>query len=128
MIVDAIRGKAAEIDLLVECEYGDPEAFTYAREIAWLFQMAGVTKIRAGANSIMAVGSFGVRVASAPEMDVSAIIDAFSASGINLIMDNNDLSTHLPSNEIAPNLYFFVGPRAPPPFLRPAPPEGESNI
>jgi hypothetical protein len=115
-IIKAIRDGAAEIDLLVEYERGDAEAFSYARQIAWAFEQAGVTKIRGDANSYWAPGIFGVRIASEPAIDILSIMDAFSAAGIEPVTDNMDLSRHLPRNVPAPNLYFFVAPKTPPDF------------
>jgi cell division septum initiation protein DivIVA len=127
-IIKAIRASAAEIDLLVEYERGVAEAFSYARQIAWAFQQAGVTKIRGDANSYWAPGVFGVRIASEPAIDILSIMDAFSAAGIELVTDSTDLSRHLPRNVPAPNLYFFVAPKTPPDFGLPVQPVGESSI
>lgn len=121
-IVDTIRSKSQEIDLLVEYERGDPESFGYAREIAWLFQSAGVTRIRADANQYLVPGIFGIHIAAAPEIDVSDIIEAFSTVGIELIVEHKDLSRHFSSNIKAPNLYIFVAPKIPP-FVLPMGPQ-----
>jgi hypothetical protein len=96
--------------------------------IAWAFQQAGVTKIRAGANSYLAPGVFGVRIANAPEIDILSVVDGFSSAGIDLVTDTIDLSRHFSSDIPAPNLYFFVAPKPPSDFGLPMQPIRESSI
>jgi hypothetical protein len=50
-IADNIRGRAASLDVLIEYQIGDPEAFAYNNEIAMIFLMVGVTRIRHSPNS-----------------------------------------------------------------------------
>lgn len=128
-IVNALRDEAAKIDrLAIEYQNSDAEAFQYAREIAWLFERAGVTQFRVDQNSYLVPGIFGVRITSAPEIDVLSVVAAFAASGIELIIDQMDLTKHFPSNIPAPLLYIFVAPKPPPVFELPKSPEEESSI
>jgi hypothetical protein len=127
-IVDALREQAPLIDLMVEYERGDSEAFSYAREIAWLFESAGVTKFRADANSYLTPGTFGLRIAGSPPVNLDLITEILSTAGLTGFIDQIDLSQHLPRNLIAPNLYFFVAPRPPPYFDLRKPGVRESSI
>jgi hypothetical protein len=127
-ITKAIRDITPEIDLIVECEYSDPESFLYARQIAWAFEQAGVTKIRAGANTILSPGVFGVSISAAPQTDLLSVIDAFAAADIELVSRDIDLSRQFSHRPPAPNLYLFVAPKPPPAFDLPILPLGESSI
>ena len=40
-------------------------------------------------------------------------MDAFKKINIPIVTFDMDLSKHLPSNEVAPNLYIFVGTKIP---------------
>ncbi|MGH6843532.1 MAG: hypothetical protein ACRECU_02170 [Methylocella sp.] len=125
-IVAAIREIAQSLDVLIEHERGDPEAFSYARDFASMINSAGVTKIRFGANSYLHP-VFGLRTALAPETDM-AILEVFGRVGILLVYDPMDLSRHLTRNETAPNWYIFVAPKPPPPMAWRPTPHRESSI
>jgi hypothetical protein len=127
-ITKAIRDIIPEIDLIVECEYSDPESFVYARQIAWAFEQAGVTKIRAGANTILSPGVFGVSISAAPQTDLLSVIDAFAAADIELVSRDINLSRQFSHRPPAPNLYLFVAPKPPPAFDLPILPVRESSI
>ena len=112
-VADGIRNKAPSIDVLIEYERGDPEAYSYASEVARIFVDSGCEKIRYGPNSFLGT-VFGMVLATSPETEEDVGAAIFSAAGMSLTESNMDLSKHLPSNLTAPNLYIFVAPKPPP--------------
>lgn len=112
-VADAIRAKASSVDVLIEYERGDPEAYSYASELARIFVDSGCEKIRYGPNSFLGT-VFGLVLATSPETEENVNAAIFSAAGISSTASNMDLSKHLPSNLTAPNLYIFVAPKPPP--------------
>jgi len=108
-----LRELTAQIDLLVEYQAGDPEAYTYAFEFMAAFSNGGVTRIRHCANSFIAAPVFGVWIAATDATLVEPIVTAFSGVGVSLQPFQKDLTTHLPSHMPPPNLYIFVGPKPP---------------
>jgi hypothetical protein len=117
-IREALRGLTGQIDLLIEHQYGDTEAFVYARDLAATFW--NVAKVRSIPNSFVGMTAFGLFVAASPSMDIEVIAQALTDAGIAFSRMHNDLSTHLPRNEPVPNLYIFVAPKPPPPLISPA--------
>jgi hypothetical protein len=115
-IASSIRHTADSLDVLVEHQIGDTEAFSYGREIIKTLAVAGVAKIREASNSYIAASVFGVHLASGEGINSSFIVSAFNKAGVTVTLFKTDLSTHLPRNEVAPNLYFFVAPKPPPPL------------
>lgn len=115
-IASSIRHAADSLDVLVEYQVGDTEAFSYGRGIIKTFIDAGVTKIREASNSYMVNSVFGVHLAGSEEINSPFIANVFNKAGVPVISFKIDLSTHLPRNEVAPNLYFFVAPKPPPPL------------
>jgi hypothetical protein len=113
IFADTIRSKAGSFDLLVEHEMGDPEAFAFANAIARAFFDAGTKEIRVIPNSYMLSNVFGVHAASSLGSEANAVIEAFKAIKTHINILDKDLSTHLPRNQTAPNLYIFVGTRIP---------------
>jgi hypothetical protein len=120
----AVREKAAEIDLLIEFQRDDSDAYIYAHEWGQAFRAAGVTKARIGANSFLFGAAFGLRVTDAVGLDhkllAHALVDPISPM-VGFV--NTDLTKHLPSDQTAPNLYIFVGPKPPPEWSYVRPPE-----
>jgi hypothetical protein len=109
----AIRDAEPKITLRIEYQSGDMEAFMYARGISRVLEQSGATTaVSVGTRSSFTPGAFGVRVASAPEININSIVEAFEAAGIDLRVDE---MPHLPSG-VQPNLYVFVAPRPPPDF------------
>jgi hypothetical protein len=106
--------EAALLDVLIEFERGDPEAFSYAHEIAKIFSASGVEaeKIRGAATSYLLGIAFGLHMVAAPEIDASVIVDAFTKADIPLTIAIKDLSTHLSQDRVAPNLYIFIARRS----------------
>lgn len=119
-VAASIRNVLSEVDLLVEYERGDAEAWSYGREIIAIFEAAGVTKIREIPNSYLNGPIFGAHMAAAPGINAAFISDAFNKEHLSIPVFQKDLSTHLSRNEVAPNLYIFVAPK-PPPLLWVAP-------
>jgi hypothetical protein len=103
-----------DIDLLIEYQYSDAEAWSYSAQLATIFGKSGVAAIRHGANMHFGQIVFGVRMAGGPEVKVAEITAGFAKAGIAVHTFEMDLSTHLPRNEKPPNLYVFVGPKPPP--------------
>jgi hypothetical protein len=118
-IAISLRNMASEIDLLVEYERSDSEAFSYGREIIAIFEAAGVTKIRAIPNSYLVDPVFGVHIAGAPPINTGLIADTFNTAHVPVSVFQMDLSKHLSRDDVPPNLYIFVAPK-PPPSLWPA--------
>lgn len=114
-IADAIRGKAASLDVLIEFQLSDPEAFSYGVEISTIFKLAGVEKRRVIGNAYLSGMVFGLWIAASPESEAASVAGMFKDAGIGLWMFEKDLSTHLPRNEQPPNLYIFVAPKLPVP-------------
>lgn len=114
---DAMQDMAPSLDVLIEFEAGDTEAFGFAREIAKFFSSCGIEKIRGGANSYPNLPVFGLFIAVAPEVDAAVIIEALVKAGMHPQVLNRDLSTHLPRGVPAPNLYIFVAPKPSPSLI-----------
>jgi hypothetical protein len=112
-IISAIIPNASLIDVLIEFQNSDAEAYSYALEIEKLFVDCGIKKIRCFQNGYYSP-IFGLHMASAPALNASAIAQAFLDEGISLTISNRNLSAHLPNTLVAPNLYFFVAPKIPP--------------
>jgi hypothetical protein len=118
-IVNVIRPIAESLDLIIEWQIGDPEAFTYMQQIADVFASAGVKSIRGFQNSWLDRPVFGLFVTGSKEINLSFVTDAFAEVSIYLLSANVNLSTHRPRNEAPPNLYIFVAPKPPLPFAPP---------
>jgi hypothetical protein len=112
-IADALREKAASIDVLIEFQASDPEAFSYGIEIWAVFGMADIEKRRFISNSYISGMVFGLWFAASPEIDASSIAKAFKDADVPLLVFEKDLSKHLLRTEPAPNLYIFVAPKPP---------------
>jgi hypothetical protein len=116
-IRSVIRPLAGTLNLLIEYQYGDTEAFVYARDLSVTFR--GIATIRLGPNSFLDTSAFGLFVAASPAVDIELIAQSFIGAGIEFGRLDTDLSTHLPGNVPAPNLYIFVAPKPPPPLTSP---------
>jgi hypothetical protein len=110
-----LRGK---INLLVECQMGDTEAFVYARDLVVTF--TDIASINLKTNSYPDMNAFGLFITSSPSLDIEIISKSFIDAGIEFSRMHKDLSTHLSPNLSAPNLYIFVAPKPPPPLTSPA--------
>lgn len=116
-IAAAIRHMADDIDVLVEYDTSDKESWAYSLEITKVFVAAGVTKIRRTGNSFIGEIIFGIHMSASAPINLAFISNSFAKSQISVqITKTMDLSTHLPRNEVAPNLYVFVGPKPLPAF------------
>lgn len=113
-IAEAVRGQASQIDLLVEFQSSDSEAFVFAQGFCAAFRRAGVTKIRSFGNAFLSGIVFGVHVAAGGTIDITRLVQVFSASETPLHVGSMDLETHLPRGATPPNLYIFVAPKPPP--------------
>lgn len=59
-------------------------------------------------NSFLFSNVFGLHAASSLGEQANVVVDAFKKINIPIVTFDMDLSKHLPSNEVAPNLYIFV--------------------
>jgi hypothetical protein len=102
------------IDLLVEWQNGDAEAFMYSRELIRAFVHTGVTKIRWLANSHVQATWFGLNWAASDErIDLELLrelLPPIQAARLPIDLSRHLGRTNPPS---APNLYVFVGPKPP---------------
>lgn len=112
IIADALRDKSVILDVLIEYERGDPESFYYARDVMRIFFESGVQTVRCNPNSFLST-IFGLNMTVAAELSAVDVGGAFTRAGIDFRALNINLSTHLPRNERAPNLYIFVAPKLP---------------
>jgi len=108
---------SGNLNILIEYEVGDSEAFVYARDLATTFHEIGI--IRSCQNH-WNMTAFGLFIAISPTLDRELVRDGLSKAGIEFAFMEIDLSTHLPRNEIAPNLYMFVASKPLPPMEHPA--------
>ncbi len=119
--LEKIRGALSEltgrIDLLIEYQSGDTEAFVYARDITTIF--LGIAAVRSIPNSYPGMPTFGLFVAASSSVDIEVVAKAFTDADIDFSRMHIDLSTHLPRGAPAPNLYVFVAPKPPPPLISP---------
>ena len=106
------------MDLLIEFQNGDTEAYIYARDLVTTFW--GVAKIRSGPNSYPMYPMFGIFVETTSPAHMEAISNGFVEAGIQFSRLHKDLSTHFPRDALAPNAYIFVGLKPPPPLVSPA--------
>ncbi len=111
-LIATVRDKASEIDLLVEYEGGDPEAYSYAHELIRAFFAAGVMKIRQTGNSFIGGGIFGVLVSAAEPVDIVSIMEVFADSNVPMKRWDTDLSTHLGRGPTR-QTYIFLCVRSP---------------
>lgn len=128
-IVDAIRGKSnPPLDILIEWERGDSEAYMYAWQIAKLLEDARGEKIRGSPNSYLNWQGFGVYAHADPTIDLPAIINAFTRAGVIITPQDREEVRRLswgPPNWGA--LYIFVAAKLPPHFEQFANAKPESN-
>jgi hypothetical protein len=121
-----LSGLMGKIDLLIEHQYGDVEAFIYARDLSVMFLEIAVVRIIP--NALIGMNAFGLFIAASPTLDIELIAKALSDAGIEFGRMQKDLSTHLPRNVPAPNLYIFVAPKPPPPLISPAIPPKQKTV
>jgi hypothetical protein len=114
-LVDFLRNIDVLVVLSIEYQNGDPEAFSYAYEIAKLFKEAEI-QVRAGANSFMRTPVFGLHIAGGREINMVSMVTALEKAGIPFGGPKAfPLMTLLPG-EPKPNLQIFVAPKIPPIF------------
>jgi hypothetical protein len=102
-----------DVDVVVEYQNGDPEAFSYGNTFIDVFAVSGITKIRAGTNMMLET-AFGLQVTVSPEIGFMRIEEIFDKAGVPDVIRNGDLSNHFSRNIPAPNLLIFVAPKPPP--------------
>jgi hypothetical protein len=116
---EQVRGKVAYLDLLVEWERADPEAYSYGCELTLMFRQLGARSIRCGPSSYIGP-RFGLRVEFDPSFKDFAVIEEglmSAAIAADIALSHSDLSRHLSPDERAPNVYIFVAPKPPPPYV-----------
>lgn len=105
--------RSVALDITVEYQNGDPEAFFFSNRLLETFAIAGITKLRTTANMMMG-GAFGVLVTVCPEIGFPAVQQAFDEAQISAIVRNGDLSLHFSRDVPAPNIFIFVASKPPP--------------
>jgi hypothetical protein len=122
MIAERIKPvPSAFLDVLVEYERGDTEAYTCATDMLYAFRAGGVKLIRLGPNSMLdtTFGIFmtgGAIAETGEDVDVRLIAQAFHEGGLSVGISEWDISSRPTRNGVPPNLYVFVGPKPPPPL------------
>lgn len=113
-IADAIRDEVtSSLDVLIENQSGDAEAYSYAFDLHLIFKDAGVEKVRGSQNSWLGWQRFGLHAAASAGTNLSVIAEAFAKAGMPLTFSTTDPSTGLPGSRPIPELYIFVAPKLP---------------
>jgi hypothetical protein len=120
-IIEAIREIASSINVLIEYEQSDPEAYRYALDFIGIFSAIRTNEVRHVQNSFPLTTSFGVYMANTPELDALPILNAFVKAKIPFDLISFD-NTSFGARRSPTNLYIFVAPKPPPEYVR------ESNI
>src|SRR6266481_4596804 len=90
-LVSAIAPFAEQIDLLIEYQSSDPEAYLFAKEILDIFWRAGVPHFRFAANSYLSGNVFDTWISSSPLLGIESIVAALSDAGIDIRQYTKDL-------------------------------------
>ena len=115
-LVTALQSATRPLDVLIQTQRDDPEAFTYAREIGRAFRDAGVA-IRWGQNSFLgSTPVFGILISVDPKFDSGDFVQLFQSAGLQVIVDNQPPAARSTGHSPTPNLYLFVAPKPPPDF------------
>lgn len=102
------------IDLLIDFQRDDHEAYTYAVELWGAFNTAGVSKIRVLANSYLSGTVFGTWVsAELPIVVGPQIVSILNGTAPPVGWYLSDSSKQITRGQPS-NLYIFVGPRVAP--------------
>lgn len=112
-LVAFLRQIDVSILLLIEYQNGDPEAFSYASEIANVFKDAGI-EVRGGANSYIGVPVFGLHISGAAEVNMASMLKALEDAGISFGGVRDVSAMAMLRGDPRPNLYIFVAPKMPP--------------
>jgi hypothetical protein len=111
-ISDAIQGEmTSDLNVRIEWERSDPEAFSYAFDLHKIFTDAGVEKVSGDGNSWTGWQKFGLYVAASPGFDLSAIRAAFERA--NIFLAPGAMPFGLPTVASPAGLYIFVAPKLP---------------
>lgn len=117
-ISDAIADKASTLDVLIEYERGDPEAYSYAREITQIFQRIKPSKIRFTSNQWMGMQMFGLAFEFHVGYDGHPIINAFKTAGVSVTdFRERDLNGVIFGSNSAPTFHVIIFPKVPPPMV-----------
>jgi hypothetical protein len=123
-MVSALRGIAPSLDVFIEYQNGDTEAFSLAIALAQIFREAGAAEPHGGPNMQLGI-FFGVLVTVHPTVSSEVVSNAFLAGDIGFsIQPYNPIA--LPKKQPPPNLTIFIAAKPPPPLLSIA--EINSNI
>lgn len=111
-LIEFLRHLDIHVGLLLEYQTGDPEAFSYAVEIAKAFREAGIA-VKGGSNSYLHAPMFGLHIDGKQEINFASIQVALENAGISVSgrVQESPLSRVLDSN-----VYIFVAPKLPPTF------------
>lgn len=116
-LVDAMRQIAPSLDVLIEYQMNDPEAYTYAQEIIKAFQEAGVTNIRSNSNAFLGTPVFGLYLFADRPLEFDSFDKIFSTAGIDIAIIGVAPDAVVRSDP-KPNVYTFVAPKPPPSTVR----------
>jgi hypothetical protein len=114
-LIEFLRKLDVLVILLIEYQSGDAEAFSYAAEIAKVFQEAGIA-VRGGGNWDIRSTIFGLHIAGKPEINMASLQLELENAGISVggFRDNTAMARLV--GDPSPNLYIFVAPKMPPTF------------
>jgi hypothetical protein len=120
-IADGLRPIATTLNVFIEYQTGDPEAWSFANDISHVFLVAGLQQeqeqIRGTNNSFLFETIFGVHLSANPDtVNGEIIIAAFASAGIPItIREWSGLwMAPVPPNRPRPNVRIFVAPKTPP--------------
>jgi hypothetical protein len=83
--VNALKDVAPSLDVYIEWQNGDPEAYSFAEELFHVFTSAGVpNRITGNQNMWMSGAAFGVQITSAPSIVIATIALAFREAEMGL--------------------------------------------
>jgi hypothetical protein len=114
-LVTYLQKVGTSIRIHIDYQTGDPEAFSYAREIANIFKEAGID-VNSKPNFYIGAPVFGLHITGIEGLDRASMVKAFSDAGISL--DGvPELSATVTLHGIhKPSLCIFAGPKKPPSF------------
>jgi hypothetical protein len=112
ILSDAFLDTTSILQLRIEYQQGDPEAFTYASDFAQAFTDLGVQRIVFLSNAHFGTTAFGVHIEIGEcEQSDDWRLACLAAFGVDIKPKNFGLR-HSDPGLPKPNLYMFVGPKS----------------
>jgi hypothetical protein len=116
LIVSHLSEIASTLNVHLEYQNADPEAYYFANELAQALIRSGVDKqISYGSNSLITPGIFGVLISTKDTVIANRLLEALSFAGISCTVNLLE-PLALPKKQPPENLWLFVGPKPPPEF------------